>query len=118
MEVFSENKMFNLVINNRSLEAFESDAEVRKVVQIFNDTENYVENIIEQYTEERQKQIKIKRFVHNELLKKTRDILQKEFRNEYRSMDVSMWRYFMEAHAETYLRQYIRLDDDEECMET
>ena len=110
--------MFNLVVNNRSLEAFQSEAEVRKVVQIFNDTEKYVEGIIENYTEDRQKQIKIKRFVHNEMLMKTRNILQKDFKDEYRSMDVSMWRYFMEAHADTYLRQFIRLDDEEEHMES
>ena len=110
--------MFNLVVNNKSLEAFQSEAEVRKVVQLFNDTENYVEGIVENYTEERQKQMKIKRFIHNELLKKIRDILQKEFRDEYRSMDVSMWRYFFEAHSDAYLRQYRRMDDDDEYMES
>ena len=109
--------MFNLVVNNKSLEAFQSEAEVRKVVQLFNDTEKYVEGIVENYTEERQKQMKIKRFIHNEMLRKIRDILQKEFKDEYRSMDVSMWRYFLEAHADTYLRQYIRLDDEDDHME-
>ena len=110
--------MFNLVVSNAVLEEFKSGNEARKAAQIFNDCEKYVEEIIEAVEDDKEKQVKIKRFIHKELLKKFRRTLLKDFKKSGYTMEVNMWKYFFEGHADIYLRQYRRLDaDNHDCME-
>ena len=104
--------MFNLVVNNMVLEDFKSGIELRKAAQIFNDCEAYVDQIIENMASNTSCQKKIKKFIHNELLKKFREILRKNFKYQEQTMDVVMWKFLLESHAEIYLRQYRRLEDD------
>ena len=104
--------MFNLVVNNYTIEEYKSGVEVRKAAQVFNDTEAYIDQIIERAASNTSCQKKIKRFIHNELLKKFREVLRKNFKFQEHTMDVAMWRFFFESHAESYLRQYRRLEDD------
>ena len=111
--------MFNVVVNNYSIKDFQSESEVRKAVQIFNESEKYVEEITQYETDEREKQVRMKRFIHNAMLTKLREVLKKDFKNAICTMNTEMWRYFFEGHADTYLRQYRRLDDEgHDCMET
>ena len=104
--------MFNLVVSNMVIEEFKSGAEVRKAAQIFNNSEAYVDEIIEKAASNTSCRKKIKRFIHNELLKKFREVLRKNFKFQEQTMDVAMWRFFFESQAESYLRQYRRLEDD------
>ena len=104
--------MFNLVVSNMVIEDFKSGIEVRKAAQIFNDSEAYVDEIIEKAASNTSCQKKIKKFVHNEMLRKFREVLRKNFKFQERTMDVSMWKFFFESQAESYLRQYRRLEDD------
>ena len=76
----SEQIMFNLVVNNMIVDEFKSGSEVRKAAQIFNSCEAYVDTIIENAASNTSCQKKIKKFVHNELLKKFREILRKNFK--------------------------------------
>ena len=104
--------MFNIVVNNSVIDEFKSGIEVRKAAQVFNDTEAYIDQIIERAASNTSCQKKIKRFIHNELLKKFREVLRKNFKFQENTMDVAMWRFFFESQAESYLRQYRRLEDD------
>ena len=111
--------MFNIVVNNYSIKDFQSESEVRKAIQIFNESEKYVEEIIEVVTDEKEKHMKMKRFIHKEMLTKLREVLKKEFKKATCTMNTAMWRYFLEGHADMYLRKYSRLDEEgHDCMET
>ena len=110
--------MFNLVVSNAALDEYKSGTEARKAAQIFNDCEKYVEDIIEVHEDDKEKQMKIKRFIHEQMLKKFREVLMKDFKKSGYTMEVGMWKYFFEGHADIYLRQYRRLDaENHDCME-
>ena len=110
--------MFNLVVSNAALEEFKSGSEARKAAQVFNDCEKYVEEIIEVVEDDKEKQIRMKRFIHDELLKKFRRTLTKDFKKSGYTMEIDMWKYFLEGHADIFLRQFRRLDaHDHDCME-
>ena len=105
--------MFNLVVNNYVIEESESGIELRKAAQLFNELEAYVEDIAGKITSRRPRAIKMKKFVHDEVLRKLREVLKKEFHKRRYTMDISMWRLFLEGHAGIYLRQYHEREKEE-----
>ena len=106
--------MFNLVVNNYVIEESKSGTELRKAAQLFNELEAYVEDRIGYITSRRPRAVEMKKYVHDEVLKKLREVLKKEFQKQQYTMDISMWKLFLEGHVGIYLRQY-REREREEC---
>ena len=116
MNIVFRGEMFNIVVNNYVIEESKSGTELRKAAQLFNELEAYVEDIIGKITSSRPRAIKMKKFVHDEVLRKLREVLKKEFQKQRYTMDISMWRLFLEGHAGIYLRQYCEREREECCL--